>query len=163
MNLKTSSGNRISGLLALMLFLIFSVCILGVLLSTADAYQRLNEPNSRSGDRRTGMMFLSTKVRQYDRAEQVRVEDLAGAPALVLTEELDGERYKTVLYAHDGYLYELFTPEEITVKPGDGEPVLPVSAMEAQLSGSLLTISLTSPDGTVTTQNLMLCSGEVAP
>ena len=68
-----------------------------------------------------------------------------------------------MLYAHDGYLYELFTPEEITVKPGDGEPVLPVSAMEAQLSGSLLTISLTSPDGTVTTQNLMLRSGEVAP
>ena len=86
MNLKTSSGNRISGLLALMLFLIFSVCILGVLLSTADAYQRLNERNSLSGDRRTGMMFLSTKVRQYDRAEQLRVEDLAGAPALVLTE-----------------------------------------------------------------------------
>ena len=84
MNLKTSSGNRISGLLALMLFLIFSVCILGVLLSTADAYQRLNERNSLSGDRRTGMMFLSTKVRQYDRAEQVRVEDLAGAAALVL-------------------------------------------------------------------------------
>ena len=88
---------------------------------------------------------------------------LAGASALVLTEELDGERYKTVLYAHDGYLYELFTPEELSVKPGDGEPVLPLQDMDAQLSDNLLTVSLTTPDGTVTTQNLMLRSGEVAP
>ena len=77
MNLRTS-GNRISGLLALMLFLIFSICILGVLLSTADAYQRLSERNALSGDRRTGMMFVSTKVHQSDLRGRIHAGDFDG-------------------------------------------------------------------------------------
>ena len=161
MNLK-ASGNRICGLLGLMLFLIFSVCILGVLLSTADAYQRLTERTALSADRRTGMLFVSTKVRQCDRAGCISAGELDGADALYLTEELEGERYKTILYAHDGYLYELYAPEDLAVKPGDGEPILPIGSFEAAQQDGLLTIRITSTDGTVSTQSLFIRSGEVA-
>lgn len=161
MNLK-ASGNRISGLLALMLFLIFSICILGVLLSTADAYQRLSERNALSGDRRTGMMFVSTKVRQCDRAGSIYAGEFDGTSALYLTEVLEGERYKTILYCHDGYLYELFAPESLAAERGDGEPILPAEAFSASVQNGLLTVSLTALDGEVTTQALCIRSGEVS-
>jgi len=161
MNLRTS-GNRISGLLALMLFLIFSICILGVLLSTADAYQRLSERNALSGDRRTGMMFVSTKVHQSDLRGRIHAGDFDGTSALYLTEVLEGESYKTILYCHDGYLYELYAPEDLTVKRGDGEPILPVSAFKVSEENGLLNVSITAPDGTVTSQAMYIRSGEVS-
>lgn len=159
MNLKTN-GNRISGLMALVLFLIFSICILAVLLSAAEAYQRLNERNALSGDERTSMLFLSTKIRQYDTSGSIRADEFDGASALILTEELDGERFKTVLYCHEGYLYELFAPETLDAQRGDGEPILPLAAMDVTIEDRLLTLRLSQPDGAQTCQRLLLRSGE---
>lgn len=78
------------GLLALLLLLVFAVCVLSVLLTGADTYQTLTRRDQDSYDRRTAAQYLATRVRQADRADGVAVADFQGCDALELTETIDG-------------------------------------------------------------------------
>lgn len=48
------------GLLALLLLLVFAVCVLSVLLTGADTYQTLTRRDQDSYDRRTAAQYLAT-------------------------------------------------------------------------------------------------------
>ena len=157
---RNTTSSRIYGLLALMLFLVFSVCIMGVLLSSAEAYQRLNERNRVSGDQRTSMMFVSTKVRQYDSAGVIGLDEVGGHDALKLTEEDDGDELMTLLYCHDGWLCELYTFAGVEPDAEDGEQIIEIKDMQLEMTDGLLHIVMTEPDGTVLEQRMLLRSGE---
>ena len=58
---------KTDALVVLLLFGVFAVCVLSVLLTGADAYQRLSERDRVSYDQRTAAQYLSTRVRQADR------------------------------------------------------------------------------------------------
>ena len=96
------------GLLILLLFGVFAVSILAVLLSGAGVYRRLAERDDRSYDRRTAVQYVATRVRQADQAGGVSVRTFEGCPALILSEEIEGELYETRIYHYDGYIRELF-------------------------------------------------------
>jgi len=128
--MKNRQNNRkADSLLALLLFGVFAVCILGVLLTGADAYRRLAERDRESYDARTAAQYLTTKVRQADRAGGVKVRTFEGCPALVLPEKIDGTAYETRIYHHDGYIRELFAEAEGDFLPEDGEKVLPAGGL----------------------------------
>ena len=150
--------HQLSGLLALLLFAVFAVCILSVLLAGTQIYQRLTQRDDAAYSHRTAVQYLSTKVRQSDCMGMIHVEDFCGADALVLTEELEGEVFQTRIYCHDGWLYELFSPEGLEALPEDGEPLLPLQSMDLTLSEQLLQFSLTESDGTNTDFRLALRS-----
>lgn len=159
--MSMSEKKQKTGALAvLLLFGVFAVCILSVLLTGADAYHRLTDRDRLSYDRRTAGQYLSTRVRQADRAGQVRVDSFDGADALVLTEEIDGTAYETLVYCHDGYLRELFVPAGGDFSPEDGEKVLRAQSLTLSLDGSLLTAELVGPAGEVQPLTLFLRSGE---
>jgi len=131
--MKIRQNNRkAESLLALLLFAVFAVCILTVLLTGADVYQRLSSRDQSSYDQRTAAQYLATRIRQADTADGVTLRVFEGRDALVLVQEIDGVRYETMLYCHDGYLCELFMEAEAlldedgayTVVPEDGEKVL---------------------------------------
>ena len=94
----------IDGLLALLLFGVFAVCVLAVLLTGARAYRGLTQRDQAAYSRRVCVQYIATRVRQADRAEGVSVEPFGEGDALVLSE--DG--YVTRVYHYDGYLMELY-------------------------------------------------------
>lgn len=159
MSMRQKNG-KTGALAVLLLFGVFAVCILSVLLTGADAYHRLVGRDRLSYDRRTAGQYLSTRVRQADRAGQVRVDAFGGADALVFTEEIDGVVYETLVYCHDGYLRELFVSAAGKFSPEDGEKVLRAQGLTLSLDGALLTAELTGPAGEVQPLTLFLRSGE---
>ena len=160
---ETRSQHHISGLMALLLFAVFGVCVLAGLLGATDLYQRLSQRDAVSYEHRTAAMYLTTKVRQSDRRHALRTESFGDGDALVYREELDGESFETRIYCYDGQLRELFSPASLEAMPEDGEPLLPLQALELQLEHGLLTAVLTEPDGTQQHLLLRLRSWEGQP
>lgn len=103
---------RIESLLALLLFGVFALCVLVVLLTGADAYKGLTERDRTNYDGRTAAQYLTTRVRQADALEGIRLESFAGLDALVVSEDIEGELYETRIYCYDGYIRELFAVAE---------------------------------------------------
>ena len=151
---------KADAVLVLVLFGVFAVCILAVLLTSADAYRRLAERDEQSYDYRVATQYLATRVRQGDEAGRVFVETFDGADALVLQEEIDGEVYETRVYCYEGYLRELFASEGELFSAVDGEKILQAEAMTLMLEDQVITAEITDPEGRVQTMTLYLRSGE---
>lgn len=151
--------HHIDGLVALLLFGVFAACVLVVLLTGADAYRRLTDRDQAAYERRTGVQYIATRVRQSDHAGGVAVEDFGGADALVLGAD---ETYASRVYCYDGWLMELYCLAEEPMEPQDGQRILEAEDLALSLEDGLLEIALTMPDGTEDTLRLALRSGEGA-
>ena len=158
---------NISGLLVLLLFAVFAVCIMSVLLTGADAYQRLAHRDQTSYDRRTVTQYIATKVRQNDAAGAVSVHLFGEAGVktdgntLQLLEQLEGEEYCTRIYCWDGYIRELFSTPSDEFYPEDGEMIMEAQGLQFSLEGDLLTVTVIHTDGQSEEIALFLRSGEV--
>ena len=62
---------NISTLTPLLLFVIFTTCILSVLLTGADTYQKLSQQDYDSFQRRTVAQYLTTRIRQGDSCNMI--------------------------------------------------------------------------------------------
>ena len=151
---------KADAVLVLVLFGVFAVCILSVLLTSADAYRRLAERDEQSYDQRVVTQYLATRVRQGDEAGRIAVESFDGVDALVLQEEIDGYVYETRVYCYEGYLRELFAGEGEQFVPGDGEQILRAESMALTLENQVITAEVTDPNGQLQTMTLYLRSGE---
>lgn len=155
---------KIGSALALLLFGIFAVCVLAVLLGGANVYRNLTERGTSGHDDRTAVQYLTTRVRQADAADSLRVESFDGLDALVASEEIDGEWYETRIYCHNGYIRELFAAAQSDLVPEDGNPVIPAAELSVEKSGAQLQMEILSTDGSVQRLVLFLRSGkEVCP
>ena len=152
--MKRPSKQHISGLLALLLFTVFAVCILSVLMTGAGVYRRLAERDNTAYTQRTAAQYLSTKIRQAEHSDIIDVEEFQGAQAVTLRQDLGGVAFLTQIYCHDGYLRELYHLEGSGLTPADGEKILPMDSMSVEQVGSLLLIRLTDTNGQE--QQLML-------
>lgn len=157
---KTSA--HLEGLMALLLFGVFAVCLLIVLLTGADSYQGLTQRDRMSDNRRVCAQYLTTRVRQADAAGAVAAGEFGGGDALLLSQNIDGMEYVTRIYVSGGYLMELFSSADVEMSPEDGEKLMAAQALSASLEDGLLELSVTPEDGTAVELTLSLRSGEEA-
>ncbi len=148
--------HQMDGLLMLLLFGVFAVCVLSVLLTGAKAYRGLTERDQAAYDRRTCVQYIATRVRQGDIEGGVRVEPFQDATALCLTQ--DG--YVTRVYWYDGYLMELYTGADAELHPEDGEKIMPMESLALAMEDGLLRLEIGTAGGAVDTLCLSLRSGE---
>ena len=153
----TGNKNSISGLMALLVFGIFAVCVLLVLLQGASTYQRIQERGQAAFEHRTAMQFLSTRIHQADGA--VTMASFGNGEALLFEETIDGEEYVTWIYCHDGWLREYFglAGEELILD--FGEPILEANYLTMVLEDGLLWILLEDADGNDHELQIYLRSG----
>jgi len=151
-----------SGLPALLLFAVFAVGILSVLMTGARVYQRLSLRDDAAYTRRTAAQYLSVKVRQAEHSDVICVEEFDGTQSLTLRQDLGGVAALTQIYCHDGWLRELFHLEGSGLTPGDGEKILPMTALSAEQKGDLLFLRLVDTDGGEQLLTLSLHRGEGA-
>lgn len=155
--------SKITGLLVLTVFALFSLCILMVLLTGAKGYEALVSRGEKTYVCRTAAQYLATRVRQSDAMDGISVEDFGGESALVLRQEIDGEVYITRIYCHDGFLQELFSAENGSVSPEDGEKLMELISLVFEKTENILHARFLTAAGEE--QNLVwyLRSGEVQP
>ncbi len=155
---EQNKKSNLTALAPLLLFVIFTTCILAVLLTGADVYKKISRRDQNSFQRRTAVQYLTTRLRQSDMAGAVFVEN----DTLFLREELNGRTYYTRIYCQDGYLYELFSKEGLEISKKFGEPILALNALHFTLQGNILTIEIEHTDATTETLILNLRSKEEA-
>lgn len=155
----TRSQTHITTLAALSLLAVFAVSILLVLLKGASIYRRMTDRDQESWQARAAYLYVATRLRQEARLDTVAVEDFDGVSALTLGV---GGEYLTRLYCYDGALRELYAPAELTLSPGDGEPLLALQGMEPTLADGLLQVELTTQTGAVRQLTLDLSGAKEA-
>ena len=138
---------KITGLIALVLFLLFALCILGVLLTGADVYNRITDADQTAYDQRTAIQYLTTKIRQSDEHGKVSVVELDGLQTLQLQETVGTRTYLTYIYCMDGYLWELYAREDHGLSTADGTKVMAAEQMKLQWLSPVLTIDIEFTDG----------------
>lgn len=148
-----ASRHHIDGLIALLLFGIFAVCLLAVLLTGAGAYRRFVHRDQVAYEQRTCVQYIATRIRQADQQGGIWLTDFEGVPALVLDQ---GDGYTTHVYCFEGWLMELYAAEDAGLAPEDGERLMELDSLEFTLEDGLLTAELGVPDGTPDTLRLSL-------
>lgn len=138
---------NVDGVLALVLFGVFAVCVLLVLLQGARSYERLTRRGQDSYNERTAVQYIITRVRQADATGAVSLGMTDGVQTLQLTENIDGEEYVTRVYCYDGEIRELFSAEKFIFSPADGQTIIPANELGFKLDGNLLTVNIVYPDG----------------
>ncbi|MCM1190756.1 MAG: DUF4860 domain-containing protein [bacterium] len=154
--LKQEKHFVVDVLFVLALFGVFAISALVLVTVGADVYQHTVRDMSRNYDDRTAIAYITEKIRQSDGilsdgSYAVTLGSLEQQPALILTDELDGEEYCTYLYLHDGWLKELYIRRDSYI--GDsllnaGQNIIKLDALEyRQIDDELLSVSMTTPSG----------------
>lgn len=147
-------------LFVLALFGVFTVSALVLVTIGAGVYRHTVDDMGNNYEARTSIAYITEKVRQNDNLlsgsgsygeESVSVSALAGQPALMLTQDVNGEIYCTYLYLYNGYLKELFMKSgsylgEDTLDAGQNIMELSDLILD-QVSDNLLSIQLVTPTG----------------
>ena len=134
--------NNLAGVFVLLVFAVFMVSVLLILLSGADTVQKLTNRDQQTYSQRTAVQYLATRVRQADRCGTVRADEAEGTSVLILTEEIEGAEYCTMVYCYDGYLREMLCPAGISLPLEFGEKILPAESFSVTLEDSLLCAEL---------------------
>lgn len=130
---------KMTDILALAVFAVFSLCILAVLLTGVRVYKNLVQSGGEAYDCRTCAQYVSTRVRQ---GADPAVEAFSGCQALTFREEAGGAVYLTRVYCWEGYLRELYCAEGADLSPEDGEKILPAQQLTASVTGRTLTVTV---------------------
>lgn len=156
--MKTQTkSNSLGGILVLLAFALLIVCLLMVLLTGADVVNRLTERDKVNYDRRTAVSYMTMRIRQSDSDGVLSVGNYSDGDALIITEDIEGISFQTLIYCYNGYLYELFCREGYTPDPEFGEKILPADSMSVCDMGTHLEVSVTV-GGKQDTFNCMLRS-----
>jgi len=156
---KTEWENRVGSLAALLLFGIFAACVLFVLLSGADIYKKITERGKNTGDCRTALQYLTTKIHQADAENAFGVYETEGIQALVILDNVGEQPCRTWLYVWDGYLCELFGIGETVFEPENGIQVLEAEELEFVLQDHCIELCI-QIQGQKRQQTVFLRSGK---
>lgn len=159
--MKTRQNHSIDVVFVLMLLCTFAVSVLMVLMTGASAYEGVTDHMQKNYDDRTGVAYITEKVRHCGDEARISVGELpavtgdASAPgstgirALCISQVLEGERYVTYMYYYDGYMRELFTDEGNALAPDTGTPIIALDSFGFDpVSDGLVRVTCRSTDGT---------------
>jgi len=153
---NTVRGHRIDTVFVLIVFCIFAVSVLMVLMLGANTYSRITELSREENAERTVISYIWTKVKNGDEAGSVGVGDFHGLQSLFIDEEFEGVRYRTVVYYHNGWVYELFSEESLEFFPEDGVRIIATGELGfVELDHGLIRV-------TAGTRNLLISPRSVA-
>lgn len=152
--------HSIEVIFALVLFLVFASGVLMTLLYGANVYTGIQKQSSTAEDRKVSIPYIATKVRHYDESGSVSVAKFGEGDAVELDESIDGKPYVTYLYVYKGKLMELFMEKDAGLDPSGGQNITDTSALRADMSGGVLTVTCEYADGKSDSIKLYIRSGE---
>lgn len=138
--------------------LVHTVCILAVICMFgisammlgsvgASVYKNIAERNLDSFELRTSLSYVKTKINQFDEKGKISIEERDGLKMLILSEEVEGEIFDTVVYFNKGKLYEITGAKGMIFKPEDGFSILNVDEFEINGKDGFVKLVATDDDG----------------
>ena len=119
------------------LFLLFAVCCLVMITVAASAYGRINENYDNTFNSTAAVRYITNKLRACESAEVLSEKELL----------LTNDGYRTLIYEHDGVLYErLFTAGQ-EVAAEKGERLFHVEQLTLSCENGLVSVSVSDKKG----------------
>lgn len=147
-------NGSLSGLVALLTFVLFAISILFVLLNGAGVYRRLTQRDQFSYDSRTCAQYVATKMRQAPSPAAISTDTFGTVDSLRISQDIEGLEFVTRIYCYENWLMEIFTLADGDFFPEDGEKILPLSSLSVSQDGSVFSFILTDTEGN--TQHLTI-------
>ena len=147
-------NGSLSGLVALLTFVLFAISILFVLLNGAGVYRRLTQRDQYSYDSRTCAQYVATKIRQAPSPAAISTDTFGTVDSLRISQDIEGLEFVTRIYCYENWLMEIFTLADGDFFPEDGEKILPLSSLSVSQDGSVFSFILTDTEGN--TQHLTI-------
>ena len=133
------------------LFVLLSV---GTMVLGISIYNHTNQVSINNYEKRTALSFIANQVRMNDVINCISVKPFHDVNALVLSQDIDGTAYQTLLYCYDGQLREIFTEEGILHQPEAGNIIMPLKSLYIESYGNAIRINVLNPSGI--TESLIL-------
>lgn len=147
-------NGSLSGLVALLTFVLFAISILFVLLNGAGVYRRLTQRDQYSYDSRTCAQYVATKMRQAPSPTAISTDTFGTVDSLLISQDIEGLEFVTRIYCYENWLMEIFTLADGDFLPEDGEKILPLGSLSVSQDGSVFSFILTDTEGN--TQHLTI-------
>lgn len=151
-------SHAVDVLFAVALFTLFAILSLLLVLGGADSYRGVVRDTRQNNEARVSLSYVTNKVRAYDRAGAVRVEERDGIAVLVLEEAVENTAFQTLIYAYDGALRELYLRSGFVFHPENGTKIAGAERFLAETDGALVIVTVTVPGAQAVTAKVA-CSG----
>ena len=132
---RCPAAHLIDLLFPLALFCAFAVTSLLVVVVGADVYRRTTDEMDRNFALRTPLAYLSQAVHRTDLAGGFSIGRFGDGQALILSETVNGEEYRTYLYCRGGNLCELFARADAGAAPENGQAVTGCASFTVEEAG----------------------------
>jgi len=141
--MKTGRGDKVGGAAALMVFCIFAMLAFSVLVLGASAYKNIAGASRDDSDERICLSYIWTTVKTNDKADSICVGEHNGVSALLINETIGDTVYSTIIYYHDGWVYELFADSGYEFSLGEGAHIIQTDSLrfEEDNEGGVLATS----------------------
>ncbi len=138
----------------------FAASVLLVLLLGAGIYQSAASSSDAAYSERVCTSYIAEKLRHGDENGAVSLGSFDGGEALFLESDDGGVRYTTIIYSHDGWLWELFCEKGADFSREDGVKIIEVRAVHfSEAEPGLFSIEAVGPGGAANRRTIHLRSG----
>ena len=96
-------------------------------------YKNIVVNNNENFKQRTSLLYMATKIRQYDQTDAISMKEIDGINVLVLQEPIHTE-YETYVYFQDGAIKELLTEKANPAELSAGLKVVEVKDFQMDMS-----------------------------
>lgn len=150
-------SSRIDIIFVFSLFFLFTILSLTIVGMGSKLFQKTAKTVESSYESQTSLSYVSNKIRYLDGEVSVIQKD--ETPLLVIKENIDGEEYKTIIYFHEGFLYEqfLFGDEELVL--GKGEPIMQLQYFNVTQQGNMLNLEVITQNDQLSRRSIIINGG----
>lgn len=132
MKFMNNRNHMIDFLFPVVLLFVFAISALVVTLFAANVYEGTVKDSARNDSARTSLSYVAEKIHSADKKDAVTIGEFDGCNAIVISDEINGEKYNTYIYYYDGQLKELFAKTGTDFSASNGSEIIEVSDFEIE-------------------------------
>lgn len=152
MKFMQKKTHMIDFIFPVVLLFIFAVSALVVTLFATNVYQGAVDNSTRNDTARTSLSYITEKIHAGDRDGNVELGSFDGCDAVIISDEINGEKYATYIYVYDGQVKELYAKTNAGFKAENGTKILDVNEFSMEeINGDMLRFSCTDDKGKTAT------------
>ena len=152
---RTKLVHMICVLVVICMFAVSAMVLVNV---GAMIYKNITENNLETFRLRTSLSYVKTKINQFDERGRITVDKKDGNNILILSEDVEGVAYDTVVYFYEGKLLETLHEAGAEYKLSDGFTILNIEKFEIVKDGSMIKMVATDKHGKSETMYVKLRS-----
>lgn len=132
----------------LALFCTFSASAFLSVIIGANVYKRTTQNMEMNYARRTGIAYITEKIRYNDTEDSVSLTTIDGTQCLVLNSPSGKNDYQIYIYCYNGFLMELFIKNTNTPNLASGETIMEVNHFSMiKIKSGLYQLTIENTDG----------------